>query len=103
MARFDVYRPARKNPKAALFLDVQASTLERDLGTRVVVPLTALGKFASPIGRLNPIFKIGDRSYVANVSDLAAISVSELGVKIETLQNHHFEIVQALDFLFQGF
>jgi toxin CcdB len=104
MARFDVHEnPNPATATAAPFLlDVQSDLLE-DLATRVVVPLfhsETMGKAAS---FLNPAFIINSIPVVMSTAEQAAIPVSALGAKVDTLSAHREEIIGALNFLLTGF
>lgn len=104
MARFDVHE--NPNPATAtvapFLLDVQSDLLE-DLATRVVVPLfhaESMGKAAS---YLNPAFIINAIPVVMSTAEQAAIPVSALGARVDTLREYREEIVGALNFLLTGF
>jgi toxin CcdB len=104
MARFDVHENPNPetSPTAPFLLDVQSDLLE-DLATRVVVPLfhaETMGKAAS---FLNPSFTINSVPVVMSTAEQAAVPVSALGAKVETLREHQDEIVGALNFLLTGF
>lgn len=99
MARFDVHR-AVGGP--GYLLDVQADVL-RHLTTRVVVPLLPLDMAPSPAKRLNLTFTIRGGSYMMTTQFMATVPLRELGEVVASLESHHFEIVQALDFLFGGY
>ena len=104
MARFDVHE--NPNPATAtvapFLLDVQSDLLE-DLATRVVVPLfhaETVGKAAS---FLNPAFTINDIPVVMSTAEQAAVPISALGARVQTLKDRQEEIVGALNFLLTGF
>jgi toxin CcdB len=102
MARFDVYKLKAYNK--GLVLDVQADLLSH-LDTRVVVPLiTYLQNTHEPLPRLKPVFKIEKKSYVMLPTDIATILAGDLGKPIANLESRYrHDIIDALDFLFQGF
>jgi len=101
MAQFDVYRSTR-TPRIPLLVDIQADFLSR-LVTRVVVPLTPLGKFgARPITRLHPVVVVGDDDYVLLASELAAVPASALRTKAGSLVADRAKVIAALDLLFTG-
>ncbi len=56
-----------------------------------------------PMKRLQPVLPVGGHDYVLVTTEMAAISVSDLGDTIGSLADQHSVIVDALDFLFQGF
>lgn len=102
MARFYVHRNKSSSPTVPYLLDVQADLLS-DLRTRVVVPLVPLTQFGTPMKRLNPIFEIDGIDTVMATTDLAGVDVSVVGEFVASLEHERYTIVQALDFLFQGF
>ncbi|MCX2720883.1 CcdB family protein [Roseibium salinum] len=99
MARNRLYR---LEPDQVLVLDVQADLLE-SLNTRVVVPLLRKSEAPAPAKILNPIFTIEGESFVMATQFLSAVSVSQLGESIGSLDGSFPEITRALDMLFQGF
>lgn len=102
MARFDVYRH-ESDRHAFYLLDLQADLLE-DLKSRVVVPLIPMSKKeVKPYDRLTPVFEIQGKDYIMMTTDIAAIPLSMIGDHIENLSHEHTRIVEAVDFLFQGF
>jgi toxin CcdB len=99
MARFDVYRDPDGN---GYLLDVQANLLSH-LNTRIVVPLMLPAAAPLPAKGLNPEFLIGDTAVVMLTQFLSAVPASTLKEQVATLDQHHTEIVAAIDFLMQGF
>ncbi|GAB2187915.1 CcdB family protein [Roseibium sp. LAB1] len=99
MARNLLYR---LKPDHVLVLDVQADLLE-SLNTRVVVPLLPKSRAPTPAAYLNPIFGWKGEQYVMATQFLAAVSISQLGDPLGSLDEHFAEITRALDTLFQGF
>lgn len=100
MARFDVYTFEGAIP---LVLDIQAAILS-DIGSRVVVPLAlhqSVKRETMP--RLKPILRIGGAEYVMITTDLVAIPSSMLGKHVANIEDQHGVIVDAIDFLLQGF
>lgn len=99
MARFDVY----KNPDGfGYLLNIQARLLEQ-YSTRVVVPLLPLEQAPKPAATLNPTFQLGGDTLVMLTHLLSSIPTTALGSPVTSLEDRHTEIVNALDFLFQGF
>lgn len=103
MAQFDVYpntdpRTCKRQP---FVVDLQSDFLS-DLRTRVVAPLTRAESFGPAMKRLNPTFKIANRSLVLSTAELAGVDRRELGNPIASLADSRDEIVAALDFLFTG-
>lgn len=105
MARFDVYRNA--GPHAAdtpYLLDVQNDLLS-GLETRVVVPLRRRDSFpgVNLPANLTPTFKVEDIECILETPKLAAVPLRILKAPVGSLIANQFEIVAALNFLFQGF
>ncbi|MES0884283.1 CcdB family protein [Roseibium sp. SCP14] len=84
-----------------LVLDVQADLLE-NLNTRVVVPLLPESNAPAPAKFLNPVFTFEDETFVLATQFLSAVSAAQLSDSIGSLDEHHSEIMRALDVLFQG-
>ncbi len=103
MARFDVYENANTASPAPYLLDVQADRFLESVKTRVVVPLVPVETFGTRIERLHLTFEIGPGTYVAVFPELAGTPQTNIGPKVKSLAEHHFAIVDALDFLLQGF
>ncbi len=99
MARFDVYH---NREGAGYLLNVQTGLLDH-LNTRVVVPLMLPTEAPKPAGRLNPVFQVGDEDVIMVTQFLAAVPISALNAPLASLDRHHFEIVDAIDMLMQGF
>lgn len=53
--------------------------------------------------RLQPVLPVGGHDYVLVTTEMVSISVSDLGDRVASLADQHSVIVDALDFLFQGF
>lgn len=97
MARFDVYRG---DEAVDFFLDCQADAL-RHFESRFVVPLM-LAEPTRQADRLHPIFEI-DGTRVVMVTQLAsAVPARSLRGKVTNLDEHHVEIIRALDVLIGG-
>ena len=100
MARFDVYLYSKEVP---LVLDVQADLLA-DLKTRAVIPLlphAQAKKEALP--RLKPVLRIKGKDYVMMTTDIGTIKVYDMGKLVENVESQRQVIVEAVDFLLQGF
>lgn len=102
MARFDVHR--LRGASATLVVDVQADLL-RNLSTRVVVPLALRASAAKEeLPRLKPSIGVGGKKYILLTTELAAVPLERLGDPIANIEGaHRYQIIAALDFLFQGF
>jgi toxin CcdB len=53
--------------------------------------------------RLKPLLRVGDADYTMVTTDLVAIPSSMLGDRVANLEDQHGVIVDAIDFLMQGF
>jgi toxin CcdB len=99
MSRFDVY----PHPDADGFLlDVQADILSL-LKTRVVVPLMPQDGAPKPMDRLNPVFEVRGKPVVMMTHYIAAVPAKILSDPVGDLGARRREVVDALDFLQQGF
>ena len=97
MARHDVYLA-----DGEYLLDVQSDILD-GLNTRAVVPLMRPARAPKPARRLNPAFEIDGVRLLMVTQYLSAVPASILGAAAANLGEHHGEITEALDMLFQGF
>lgn len=100
MARFDVYRTDSAFP---LVIDVQADILA-GIGSKVVIPLVRgadLDNEAMP--RLKPVLRVGAEDYRMITTDIAAVPASMLGERVANLEGQRGVIIDAIDFLLQGF
>lgn len=100
MPRFDVYpMPQRRR---GYLLDVQADLLN-GLETRVVVPLFPESDAPPPITKLNPIFEINGLRHIMVTQSMASIRTKDLGTAVQSLDEHHYTITNALDVLLSGY
>lgn len=98
MARFDAY----SHPgEPGWLLDVQANVLSL-LNTRVVVPLLPLNLAPDAAQRLNPQFEIHGVAVSMVTQFMAAIPAAELNHHVANLDHHSNAILDAIDFLHQG-
>jgi toxin CcdB len=101
MALFDVYRP--KGKRSVLVLDVQADLLS-ELDTRVIVPLKPwTGRRSKTIARLLPIIEVNGKDYQLMTANVGTILVSDLVGPVANLEAQRTAIIDAIDFLLQGF
>lgn len=102
MPRFDVF-PFRSDDITHV-VDVQANLLS-DLESRVVLPLIPLTKAKNEVvPRLKPVINIQGEDYVLMTTDIGVISTKSLGEPVGNLSDSfEYEIINAVDFLFQGF
>jgi toxin CcdB len=99
MAKFDVFRSASTEQ---LLLECQADLLSH-LTTRFVAPLLPSGSGPQAATRLNPVFEIGGASFTLYTQFAAVVPASELRDRICSLDDHAYEISNALDMLINGF
>jgi len=100
MARFDVMRA---HGTGYYVVDVQAEIL-RSLRSRIVIPLVPAQSMpgeAAP--RLRPILKFNGGEYVLNTPEMAAVPWPRLGEPVGSLSHQDTIIVDAIDFVLQGF
>jgi toxin CcdB len=98
MARFDVFR----NPAGAGYLvDVQANLLSQ-LTTVVVVPLLPLASAPQQAARLNPTLVVGGEACSLLTQFIAAVPKSELKELVARLEEQGQTVLDAIDFLHQG-
>lgn len=102
MARFDVYRYSGR--EVDLVVEVQADLLS-GLNTCVVIPLVLVSQIGEEyLPRLKPIIRIHDEDYLLMTTDLAALPRKSLGEWVVNIEKaYRQEIIDAVDFLFQGF
>jgi toxin CcdB len=103
MARFDVYQYSQPNSPVLAVLDVQAHILSA-LATRMVIPLVpaALGR-AEELPRLKPRIDVNGEPFILATTDMAAMKADALGPVIVNVEEQRQVIIDAIDFLLQGF
>ncbi len=93
----------RTHATVPFLLDVQSEVLA-GLGTKLVVPLYALGVGgAQALSRLTPVVPFQGQSVVVMVPEMAGIPVRELGAVVGDLAELREKILQAMDLLLTGF
>ncbi len=100
MTRFDVYTFDGNVP---LVVNVQADILS-GIGSTVVIPL-AKADFVAPeaMPRLKPVVTVGSEQYRLITTDIIAVPTSMLGERVANLESQREIVVDAIDFLLQGF
>ncbi len=104
MPQFAVYRNRNEATRGQfpLLLDVQSDLLE-PLKTRVVVPLSpAATARARAMQSLTPNITVAGKEYVMVTTQLAGISVRELGTMVDTVSSERAKIIGAIDLLITG-
>lgn len=103
MAQFDLHH--NQNPgtrdRVPYLLDVQAGILS-GLATRVVIPVVPVADIGKPMKHLNPLIDVDGVTMMLMTSELAGVSVRNLGAKAASLDDRRDEIIAALDFLLTG-
>ncbi|WP_027390310.1 CcdB family protein [Chrysiogenes arsenatis] len=99
MARFDVFA---NHEGSGYMLDVQADLLDH-LNTRVVIPLLPRNQSPKAAQRLNPVFVIAGEEVVMMTQFIATVPCRILPIPIANLQGERDSIVNAIDFMLQGF
>lgn len=56
-----------------------------------------------PISNLNPQIKIDNEILTVSTAELAAISITDLGTKIDNIESYRSQIINSLDFMITGF
>jgi toxin CcdB len=87
---------------AGYVVDIQADLLDM-LQTRIVVPLLPIDLAPTPAKRMNPVFEIEGTSYVLVTQYLATVPQSMLKTAVGDLREEAAMIVDAIDFVLQGF
>lgn len=99
--RFDVHR--LRGADGILALNVQ-SEFHDHLPARIIIPMAPVHSYsAQPMKRLQPILPVDGQDYVLVTTEMASIPVTDLGDRVASLADQHSVIVDALDFLLQGF
>ena len=100
MAQFDLYENSRENSDIFPYLLDITHEINTISKLRVVVPLC---NDNNDVTHLNPSFNIeGEKLYIS-IMDMAGIPATMLGNVVLNLEDRRTEIVDALDFLVNGF
>ncbi len=101
MAQFDVYKnPSKATSKKIPYLLEIQNNLHSRLHTRLVVPLVLDAK---PVRHMTPVFEIEGQTVVMYTMDMTSVMQDVLSVKVTSIETHRTEIIDALDFLVNGF
>lgn len=103
MARFDVHQYKQPNSPVLAVVDVQAEILSA-LATRMVIPLVpaVLGR-SEELARLKPRIEVNGEPFILATTDMAAMKADALGSLIVNVEDQRQIIIDAIDFLLQGF
>jgi len=100
VAQYDLYKNSRENNDIFPYLLDITHEINTISKLRVVVPLC---NDNNDVTHLNPSFNIeGEKLYMSTM-DMAGIPATMLDDKIDNFENRRTEIVDALDFLMNGF
>jgi len=104
MRQFTVYE--NRNPASRArypyLLNVQSDLIEQT-GTRVAIPLFAVGRGRSlAITSLTPVLEVAGRKYLLLTPLLAGIETGKLGKPAADLSHERAKILAALDLLISG-
>lgn len=101
MAQFDVFRNSSNVSKKHFpyLLDIQ-NNLHSRLLSRMVVPL-AVG--VEPIKHLTPVFTIEGQNVVMYTMDMTSVLEDVLSELVINIEDKRTEILDAIDFLVNGF
>lgn len=104
MAQFDVYENEEPESKDAIpfLLDVQHD-LHDGLATRLVVPLVLVFSAQQVARKLCPRFDIKGQDVAMSTPEMAGYPIKDLRNKVTSLGDSRREIIDAIDFLLNGF
>lgn len=104
MAQFDVYENNDPGSGAAIpfLLDVQHD-LHKNLSTRTVIPLVASFPTDWEMRKLCPKFDVMNQLVVMSTPEMAGFPAGDLGRKVTSLADQKSVILDAIDFLLNGF
>ena len=100
MAQFDLYDNRGDNSDLFPYLLDITHEINTVSQLRVVVPLCSDGHH---VAHLNPTFHIAGQKLYLSTMDIAGVPVAMLGDAVGNLEDKRTEIVDALDFLLNGF
>lgn len=100
MAQFDVHP---FGPGSLYVVDIQSDFLKH-LSTRAVIPVTPYQKSKPEyVSTLKPRVKIKGKDYVLLTTEIGYLKKSHLKPAIANIESQRTTIIQAVDFLIQGF
>ena len=100
MAQFDLYHNNIGNKDIFPYLLDITNDIHNISKFRVVVPLC---NDNNAINHLNPIFDINGEQFYMSTMDISGIPVTMLDDVVINLEKYRTQIVDALDFLINGF
>ena len=104
MSQFTVYlnEDDSSNDTYPYFIDIQNSLLD-DLNSRLVIPLskqTSLNNITAK--KLCPVILINKNIFCLLTHQMTTVPRSILKTKVLSLENHRYEITDAIDFIISG-
>jgi len=100
VAQFDVYRNRDKSSSLFPYLLDITHEINNFSKLRVVVPLCS---DSNAITKLNPMFEIEGKKVYMSTMDIAGVPIALLEDIVFNLEDRRTEIIDALDFLINGF
>lgn len=100
--QFDVCPNLGANKAAVPLLLVIQHDVARLFETRIVVPLVDATS-RRLLERADPVVTINNKRYAAVFAQMRALPLTDLGVPITSLKEHHVNFMHACDFLFSGY
>jgi toxin CcdB len=97
MPQFDVHR---SRDGGELLLDCQSDLLGH-FETRFVVPLVP-AQTAQKLSRLHPVFEIEGQNHIMATQLASAVDTRELGIRVASLADRRYDILNAIDMLLTG-
>lgn len=100
MARFDIYPYSESVP---FVMDVQGDLLS-GLQTRVVIPLLPEAEAKKEVlAKLKPVISVNGENYILVTTDIGVLRTAELKKPVANAEAQRHCIMDAIDFLFQGY
>ena len=100
MAQFDLYSNRGDNSELFPYLLDITHEINSLSQLRVVIPLCSDGHHVT---HLNPVFEVAGQELYLSTMDIAGVPAAMLGDAVGSLSDRRTEIVDALDFLVNGF
>ncbi len=100
MAQFDLYNNRGDNSELFPYLLDITHEINSLSQLRVVIPLCSDGHHVT---HLNPVFDVAGQELYLSTMDIAGVPAAMLGDVVGSLAESRTEIVDALDFLVNGF
>jgi len=103
MVQFDIVKNRKKRNDVEFLINLQSESVSL-LDTRIVAPLRRADNFEDKmISNVHFSLTVNGESYIAFISELAAVPTNILGECVGNAENCRTEIISAIDLLFTGF